>query len=117
MHGLEAVGHKVFALHEACAEVPVLHAVRRATAIEVHFLETGGFHELGCLCEVGRVAAPELEDGGVLERLVPEELFGILAVQQRVRYHHLAVEQDVPRKQAQEVALVAVGAVEHRRYG
>lgn len=46
LHGLEAVGHEVLALHEAGAEVPVLYAVRRASAVQVDFLETGGFHKL-----------------------------------------------------------------------
>ena len=116
LHGLEAVGHKALALHEACPEVPVLHAVRRTAAVEVHFLKTRGFHELACLREISRVAAPELQDCGVLEGFVPEELLR-LRVEHRVRDDHLAVEQDVLGNQAQKVALVTVGAVEHRRNG
>ena len=116
LHGLEAVRHEVLILHEACPEIPVLHAVRRASAVQVHFLETRGFHELACLREVGRVAAPELQNCGVLEGLVPEKLFW-LCVEHRVRDDHLAVEQNVLGNQPQKVALVTVGAVEHRRDG
>ena len=116
LHGLETVGHKALALHEACPEVSVLHAVRRATAIEVHFLETRGFHELACLREIRRVAAPKLQDRGVLEGFVPQKLLRF-GVEHCVGDHHLAVEQYVPRKQTQKIALVTVGAVEHRRDG
>ena len=116
LHGLEAVGHEVLILHKACAEVSVLHAVRRAAAIQVYFLEPGRFHEFRCTREVCGVASPELQYCGVLEGLVPEELFRF-CVEHCVGDHHLAVEQNVPRKQTQEIALVTVGAVEHRRDG
>lgn len=52
----------------------------------------------------------------MLERLVPEEQLR-LCVEYRVRDDHLAVQQNVLGNQAQKVALVTVGAVEHRRDG
>lgn len=60
LHGLETVDDDVLVLHEACAEVPVLYAVRRASAVQVHFLEPRGFHEFGSASEIYWVAASEL---------------------------------------------------------
>lgn len=46
---------------------------------------------------------------------MPEEHVGIFAMQKSACHDHLAVQQNMPGNQAQKVALVTVGAVEHRR--
>ena len=49
LHCLEAIGDNLLFLHEACAELPVLHAVRRAAAVQVDFCKARLFDKLGCL--------------------------------------------------------------------
>ena len=115
LHGLETVGDDILVLHEACAEVSVLHAVRRAAAVQVDFLESRGFYEFGCACEIAGIAAAQLQYCRLFDWLVPEEHVGIFAMQKPACHDHLAVQQDVPREQTQKIALVTVGAVKHRR--
>jgi hypothetical protein len=113
LHGLEAVGHQVLVFHKACAEVSVLHPVRRAAAVQVHFAKACAFHHLTCRCKFCGVASAQLQHRGHFAVFVAQEQFRVLAVQKSCRYHHLAVEQNVLGNQPQKVPLMAIGAVQH----
>ena len=97
LHRLKAVGDQVLVFHEARAEVAVLHAVRRATAIQVDFLKAGFLDHLAALGQIGGIRAAQLQHRGVLEFLMAQELVRI-GMQQRVGCHHFAVKQDVLRQ-------------------
>ena len=97
LHRLKAVGDQVLVFHEARAEVSVLHAVRRAAAIQVDFLESGLFDHLAAFGQIGGIRAAQLQHRGVFEFLMAQEQVRI-GMQQRVGRDHFAVQQDVFRQ-------------------
>ena len=80
--------------HQAGAEPPRLHAVRRAADIEIDLVVA----ELGAdargLGELRRIAAANLQGDGMLIHVELEQPLPV-AAQHRVRRHHLGVEQRV----------------------
>ena len=91
LHGLEAVGHQVLVFHKAGAEVSVLHPVRWASAIQVHFVESGTLYQLTCLRKFVRIGATKLKNRWEFAVFVFQKNVRILAVYKPCGYHHLAV--------------------------
>ena len=94
LHGLKAVGDQVLVFHEASAKVSVLHSIRWAAAIQVDFLKARFFNHLAAFGQVGRIRTSQLQNGGVFEFLMTQELVRV-GMQQRVGRDHFAVQQDV----------------------
>jgi hypothetical protein len=100
--------------HQAGAEAALLHPVRRAADVEVDLVVAPVRTDGGGLREPGGLAAAQLQRHWVLVRAEPEQAHAI-AVQHRLRRHHLGVQQRMVRQQAMEGPAVPVRPIHHRR--
>ena len=113
-HGLHAIGHQLGFGHQAGTECAALHALTRATAVQVDFVVAPLFTQPGAMRQVGWLAAAELQCHGVL-LCIETQVASHIAMQQSTGGHHLGVQQGVAGQQPVKIAAMAVGPVEHRR--
>ena len=114
-HRGHAVGDEWRLGHQAGAEAPFLHAVRRAAAVQVDLVVAEVIdREARAGGEGLRVGAAELQRQRVFGG-VEAEVPGRVAVQDGAGRDHLGVQQHALRQQAREVTEVARRPVEHRR--
>src|SRR5262245_43550512 len=114
LHCSDAVANQRRLGHQAGAEAPFLHAVRRAADIEVDLGEAEALTDCRTLRKRARIAAPELERDRLLGRIGGQKPRAI-AMDHRAGRDHLAVEERASREQAMEEPTVPVGPVHHRR--
>src|SRR5439155_26476632 len=96
-------------------EAARLHALGRATHVEVDLVVTPGFAQARAVRQRIRIAPAELQRDRVLGG-IEVEMPRYVAELQRAGRHHLGVEARTRTHQAQEVPTVAVGPVHHRRH-
>src|SRR6185312_4958864 len=113
-HRGDTLSNKLRLGHEAGAETSRLHAIRRAPDVEIDLvIAESGANPCG-LVKFPRIASSELKTDRMLGGIKPKHAFPV-AIEYRVRRHHLCVQERPPRQQPQEVAAVAVGPLHHRR--
>src|ERR1700691_5516345 len=115
-HRLHAFGDESRLAHEPDAEAAALHAVGRTAAIEIDLV----IAELGAdarrFCKPARRRSAELKRHGMLARVEADQALA-RAEYDRVRGHHLGIEQGVAREDAMERPATPVGPIHHRRHG
>ena len=114
-HRRDAVRDERGFAHQAGAEAAGLHAVGRATAIEVDLVEAAFGADARGLREQCRVAAPELQRDRMFDAIHRQQPRAI-AMDHRVGVHHLGIEPGVRRERAMEHAAVRVRPIHHRSY-
>ena len=97
-HRLHALGHKVGLGHQAGAEPPRLHPVRRTADIEIDLVIAVVGADLRRLAELCGVAAAKLKPNRMLLRREAEHA-GAVAVEHGLRRHHFGIEERPPRNQ------------------
>ncbi len=112
-HRGDAVGDERGLAHQACAEASRLHAIGRATDVEIDLVVAERFADARGGGELARLRTAELQRDRMLDRIEPEQPRAI-AVQHGRRRDHLGVEPRVRRQQTVEEPAVAVRPVHHR---
>ena len=102
--------------HQAGAEAPALHAVRRAAAVQVDLIIAEVGADAGGLRKALRVSAAQLQRERMLERVEPQQSLA-RPEHHRVRRHHFGIEARAARQQAMEDPAMPVRPVHHRRDG
>ncbi len=102
--------------HQAGAETPVLHPIRRAADVEIDFVIAEILADRGGGCEVSRVGAAELERHGMFACVETQEPLAI-TMKNGASGQHLRVQPATPRHQTMEDAAMPVGPVHHRGDG
>ncbi|MNY09732.1 hypothetical protein D3C86_1426670 [compost metagenome] len=112
-HRLDAICHQGWLRHQASAKSTTLHALRRATAVEVDFLVAPLFAEFCSLGKVRGLATAQLQRHGLLggvEVKVPRHI----AMEQCASRHHLGIQPGVPAQRTVKGAAMAVSPIHHR---
>jgi hypothetical protein len=117
----DRVAHRAYALrnqrrlrHQARAEAPRLHALRRTAAIEIDLVVAPALAQARRVREHRRVAAAQLQRERMLLR-IEVEMARHIAVHKRGGRDHLGVQPRATRDLAQEEPAVPVGPVHHGR--
>ena len=103
-------------VHQAGAEPGVLHPVARTADVQVDLVISPQGGDFGTFREIVRICPAELQRDGMFRRIEFQKPLGI-AVQNGPGGHHLGVEQGRRRNLAQEITVVTVRSVHHRRDG
>ena len=116
LHGPHAVGNELCVEHQAGAKASLLHARRRAPAVEVVFVVdvAFGFGRTDRECKLLRVGAAELERDRVFRGREAQEHFAV-AEANRTGGHHLGIKPRAAGEKPVEKPAVAVRPVEHGR--
>ena len=115
-HRRDAVGDQGRLAHQARAEPPGLHAIGRAATVEVDLVEATLGSDPRRLRQQCRFAAAQLQCDRMLDRIQRQQLVAV-AVDHRIRMHHLGVQPCVRRQQAMEHAAMRIRPVHHRGDG
>ena len=116
IHRRHARGHQLRFLHQAGAEASRLHAVGRATDIEVDLVIAELGANLRGLRQPHRFAAAQLQRHRMLACIEADQPFPV-AADHRFGRHHLGIEQGVLRQPAMEHPAMPVGPLHHRGHG
>ena len=100
--------------HQRRAEACGLHAVARATDVQVDLVVARALTEPRRRGELVRLAPSELQRDGPFGRVEAQQTRGV-TVQQRARRDHLRVETRVRREDAHQEPEVPVRPIHHRR--
>ena len=115
-HRRHAFGDEAGLAHEAGAEAAALHPVGRTAAIEIDLV----IAELGAdarrFRKPARRRSAELKRHGMLARVEADQALARTEYD-RVRGHHLGIEQGAAREDAMERPAAPVGPVHHRGHG
>ena len=114
-HGFDAVRHQLRIAHQARAKHAVLHAIGRATHVQVYFVIAALFGQLRALRQRSRIAAAQLQRNRMLFFAIGQIV--ALAVNNCPGGHHFGIQQRMAGELTQEVTAVSVRPVEHRRNG
>ena len=114
-HGLDAIGHKGWLGHQACAKSTTLHALGRAAAIEIDLVIPPLFAQLRAMRQVGRLTAAELQCDWMLLG-IEHQVTSNIAMDQGAGGHHFGVEQGLARQKAVQIAAMAIRPIHHRRH-
>jgi len=115
-HGLHAFGDERGLRHETCAETPALHAIARTADVQVDLVVALRLAEASRAGEQPGIGTAELQRDRVFRRIEAEQPFDV-TVCQRLRRHHLRVQQRPRAQQPQQVAAVPIRVVHHRGHG
>ena len=102
--------------HETGAKTSVLYPVGGTADIQVDLVIAVVFHHFAAGCEILRITATELQGDRVFGLMILQVSLAV-TVQQCTGGDHFRIEQGVPADQAQEIATMSVGPVQHRGYG
>ena len=100
--------------HQAGAKTARLHPVGGAADIQIHFVIAEAFGDPRRLGQPDRIAAAQLQPQRMLARLETQKP-GAVAMQHRLRRHHLGIEQRVAAQRPVQHPAGTVGPVHHRR--
>ena len=100
--------------HQAGAEAALLHAVRGAADVEVDLVVAEALADRGGLGEPGRIGAAELQGDRMLLGAERQQPLAV-AMQDRLRRHHLGVEPRAPRQQPMEEPAMPIRPIHHGR--
>ena len=114
-HGGDRIGDQRGLAHQAGAEAPGLHPVRRAAAVKVDLVEAMRRADRCRLRQQGGIAATELQRHRVLDGIQRQQALAV-AVDHGVGMDHLRVEPRMRRQQPVEHPAMGVGPVHHRRH-
>ena len=112
-HRTHAVGHPPGFAHQAGAEGTGLHPVGGAAHIEVDLVVTESLADARGRCQLCRIGTAQLQDHRMFGGVEAEQSLPI-AVLDRSGGDHLREQQHAMRKQAQEIARMPIGAIDHR---
>jgi len=112
-HRGNAVTHQHGFAHQARAEATGLHAIGRAAAVEIDRVVTALRADPRRLRQEVRLGAAELQHDRMLGRIEPEQPLPI-AMDRRLRGHHLGVQHGMRGQKPVEVPAMPVGPVHHR---
>jgi len=115
-HGADALGDELGLRHQARAEAPRLHSIRRASAVEVDLVVAEAFGNAGGLGQLRGARAAELDGDGMFLGGEAEQSLTI-PMEDGTAGHHLRIEEGAPAQKAQEESLVAIRPVHHRGDG
>ncbi len=115
-HRRHAFGHKLRLAHQAGAEAARLHAVRWAADIQVDFAIAEIGADLRGLRQLYGIAAAQLQRHGALAGIETQKPLA-LAMQDRVRCHHLRVKKCARAELTMEKPAMPVRPVHHGRDG
>ena len=93
-----------------------LHTVGRAADIQVHLVIAEVLRDARGLRQPGRIAAAQLQRQRMFDRLMAQQPRAV-AMQHRLRRHHLGIEQCVFRQATMQHPAGTVGPVHHRGHG
>ena len=113
-HGFNAISDQLRLGHQARAEGAALHPLAGAAAVQVNFVVAPLLAQLGCLRQVSRFAAAQLQRQRVFFS-VEAQVARHVAVNQRAGGHHFGVKQRVLGQQTMKIAAVPVGPIHHGR--
>ncbi len=115
-HGRDAVGHGLWHPHQAGTKAAVLHPVTGAAAVEIDLIVAPLFGDTRALCQLFRVAAPQLQGQRMLVVVVGKKALGT-GVHNRAAGDHFGIQQRMPAEPPPEHPAVTVGPVHHRSTG
>ncbi len=110
-HRLDAVGHQCGLSHQAGAEAAILYPIGGAANVDIHLVIATLLGQLGAACEIGRIAATQLQGDGMFLLAVPQVI--PLAVNDGAGGHHLGIEQGLASHQTMEITAMPIGPVQH----
>ena len=114
-HRRHAFRHQLRLPHQAGAEASRLHAVRRAADIQIDFGIAEIRADLRGLRQLLRLRSAQLQRHRIFAAVEAQQPLAI-AAQDRVRRHHLGVEQGAARELAMEEPAMPVRPVHHGGY-
>ena len=113
LHRLEAVRNQLRLGHQAGPESTRLDPLGRAADIQVDLVIAPLLGHSGTAREIPGVAAAKLKRERMLDRVEAQETLAV-AVQQRPGGDHLGIQPAMAGDQTGEMAIEAVGPVQHR---
>ncbi len=115
LHRADAIGDKRWLAHEAGAESAILHALGRATDIEIDLVIAEIGRDAGGLRKIGGSEPPSCTRDRMLGGVKAEQARAI-AMQQGGGGDHLRIEPGAARERAMEDPAMPVGPFHHRRH-
>ena len=115
-HGVHAFTHQFGLTHQTSAEGAILHAIRRATDVEVDFRKAGVRTKPRDLRQIARLASAELHGERMLCRTECQQASSI-AVQERSCRDHLGIKASLSAEDPVKGAAVPIRPVHHRGDG
>ena len=115
-HRRHAFGDQPRLAHEAGAEASALHPVGRTAAIEIDLVIAELGADARCFRKPPRRRSAELKRHGMLARVEADQPLA-RAEYDRIRGHHLRIEQSAAREDTMERPAAPVGPVHHRGHG
>ena len=112
-HRRHALCHQRGLLHQAGTETPRLHAVGRAANVEIHLVVAPVLGDTRRVRQVCRLAAAQLHGDGVLHGIETQQPITV-AMDHRLRMHHLGIQARIGRQQPVEHAAMRICPVHHR---
>ena len=112
-HGRDAARHQLRLGHKTSPEPPILHPIRRATAVEVDLVIAKARPDLGRARQVVGVGAAKLQRHWMFGCIEPKQP-PLIAVQDGAGGDHLSIEQRARRQQTVENPAMPVGPIHQR---
>ena len=114
-HRRDAIGDQRRFAHQARAETPRLHAIRRTSHVEINFVVAVIDADARRRSEVRWIVSTELQGDGMFRHVESEQAIAI-AVQCGAGRHHLGIQTRMRRQQTVEITAMPVCPIHHGSY-